>query len=223
MLGPHSKLLHLNFYGPRKDDMEANIQRIEHLKVNRACHLFHDAVLLKGMSQPFKKCPTKMTDENYYGSQKAMIWAEMMRDVVINDSGVKGSCVRRPFVCLMPIVEGSNAQRSMLVYYSDKKGAPLDKGTRVRAKDGPVYSLEKQLQKGLAPYFWCKYLEDKCKLHQRCVEKWMNCLRVKTVLVGSKQSGITPHKVTNKFLNRETSCNDAVDREFVEMGIENWD
>lgn len=28
MLGPHSKLLHLNFYGPRKDDMEGNIQRI---------------------------------------------------------------------------------------------------------------------------------------------------------------------------------------------------
>ena len=67
LIGPHLKLLHLDFYGPRKGDMEANIQRIEHLKVNRACHLFHDAVLLKGLSQPFKKCPTKMTDGNCYG------------------------------------------------------------------------------------------------------------------------------------------------------------
>ena len=65
MLGPHLKLLHLNFYGPRKDDMEANIQRIEHLKVNRACHLFHDGVVLAGLSQPFKKCPAKMNGGNY--------------------------------------------------------------------------------------------------------------------------------------------------------------
>ena len=65
MLGPHSKLLHLDFYRPRKDDMEANIQRIEHLTVNRACHFFHDAAVLKGMSQSFKKCPTKTTDGNY--------------------------------------------------------------------------------------------------------------------------------------------------------------
>ena len=78
LVGPHSKLLHLNFYGTRKDDMEANIQRIEHLKVNRACNLFHDAVPLRGLSQPFKKCPTKIIDGHYYGSQKTMNWAEMM-------------------------------------------------------------------------------------------------------------------------------------------------
>ena len=65
MLGSHSKLLHLNFYGPRKDNMEANIQRIKHLKVNRACHLFHDGVVLAGLSQPFKKCPAKMNGGNY--------------------------------------------------------------------------------------------------------------------------------------------------------------
>ena len=36
LVGLHSKLLHLNFYSPRKNDMEANIQRIGHLEVNRA-------------------------------------------------------------------------------------------------------------------------------------------------------------------------------------------
>ena len=89
LVGSYSKLVHLNFYGLRKDDMEANIQRIKHLNVNRACHLFHDAILLKGIYQSFKKCPIKMIDGNYYGSQKTMTWAKMMQDVVINDSGVK--------------------------------------------------------------------------------------------------------------------------------------
>ena len=133
MLRPHSKLLHLNYYGPRKDSMEVNIQHIEHLKVNRACHLFHDAVVLTGLSQPFRKCPTKMNDGNYYGSEKTMTWAQMLRDVVINDPGVKGSCVRRLFVCLVPIVEGLHASGSMLVYHNDKKGSPLGKGRLVRA------------------------------------------------------------------------------------------
>ena len=32
----------------------------------------------------------------------------------------------------------------------------------------------------------------------------------------------TTGKVTNKFLNRETSYTDIVDREFAAMGIENW-
>ena len=68
LVGPHSKLLHLNFYGPRKDNMEANIQHIKYLKVNRAYHLFYDAVLLKELSHPFKKFPTKMIDGNYYDS-----------------------------------------------------------------------------------------------------------------------------------------------------------
>ena len=72
MLGSHSKLLHLNVYGPRKDDIEANIQHIEYLKVNRAYHLFHDEVVLTRLSQPFKKCPTKMNNGNYYGSQKTL-------------------------------------------------------------------------------------------------------------------------------------------------------
>ena len=145
--------------------MEANIQRIEHLKVNRACHLFHNAVLLKGMSQPFKKCPTKMTDGNYYGSQKAMSWAEIMQDVVINDSGIKGSCARGLFVCLIPIVEGPNAQGSMLLYYNDKKGAPLGKGKRVQETGGPVYLLVKKFQKGLAPYFWLNLLADRLLIY----------------------------------------------------------
>ena len=125
----HTRSYYTNFYGSRKDDMEANIQRIEHLKVKRACRLFHDTVVLKGMSQPFKKCPKKVTDGNYYGSQKGMSWAEMMRDVVIN--GVKGSCERCPFACFIPIVESPDAQGSMLVHYIDKKGAPLGKGKRV--------------------------------------------------------------------------------------------
>ena len=49
--------------------------------------------------------------------------------------------MRRPFVSLIPVVEGPNAHGSMMVYYNDKKGAPLGKGKRVRETDGPVYSI----------------------------------------------------------------------------------
>ena len=168
-------MLQLTFYGPKKDNMEVNIQRIEHLKVKRVCHLFHDGVVLTGLSQPFKKCPTKMNDGNYYGSQKTITWVEMMRDVVINDPGVKGSCAICPFMCLIPIVEGPHALGSMLVYHNDKKGAPFGKGKRVREIDGSVSSHVKQFQTGLASYFWSQYLKHKCNLHPKCLDTRMSC------------------------------------------------
>ena len=41
--------------------------------------------------------------------------------------------------------------------------------------------------------------------------------------VGANRVGsYTTGKVTNKFLTKETSYTDAVDREFAAMGIENW-
>ena len=126
-------------------------------------------------------------------------------------------------MCLIPILEGPNASGSMLVYHNDKKGAPLGKEKRVQETDGPVYSLVKQFQKGLAAYFWSQYLKDKCKLHPRCLEKWMSCFEGQDC-VGWEQTewDHTTGKVTNKFLTRETLYTDAVDREFATMGIENW-
>ena len=155
-----------------------------------------------------------MIDGNYYGSQKMMTWVEMMQYVAINDSGAKGSYVRRPFVSLIPVVESPNAHGSMLVYYNDKKGAPLGKGERVRETDGPMYSLVKQFQKGLAPYFWCKYLGDQCNLRKRCLEKWMECFENQDC-VGWEETEWDPTtgKVTNKFLDRETFYTDTVLRQ----------
>ena len=122
----------------------------------------------------------------------------------------------------MPVVEGPNAHGSMMVYYNDIKRTPLGKGKRVRETDDPVYSLVKQFKKGLAPYFWCKYLEDQCNLRKRCLEKWMECFENQDC-VGWEETewDCTTGKVTNKFLNRETSYTDTVDREFAVMGIEN--
>ena len=46
LLGRHAKMIHLNYYGPRKDDMEGNIERTEDLQVNRACHIYDATMIL---------------------------------------------------------------------------------------------------------------------------------------------------------------------------------
>ena len=136
---------------------------------------------------------------------------------------IKGAVSDTPFVCLIPIVEEPHASGSILVYHNDKKGAPFGKVKQVRETDGPVFSLVKQFQKGLAAYFWSQYLKHKCNLHPRYLDKWMNCLEDQDC-VGWEQTewDHTTGKVTNKFPTKETSYIDAVGREFAAMGVENW-
>ena len=57
--GKNSQLLWLGIYGPRKDNLEANIDRTYELKASRSCHIFYKSVVIKGLHIPYQEAQSQ--------------------------------------------------------------------------------------------------------------------------------------------------------------------
>ena len=222
-LGTCAKILGVGMFGPKRDDMDAQCERAQQIKINLSFNCCTTGVVLKGLKDPNKRWFAKLQDGSYLPSDDGTTstWNIEFQNMRVKSDSDVALANKAPFICLVPITTGSKAGSSMLSMWDDSVYAPSPKKGVKRTKDGEATILARKLQGNKASY-WCNmYVKNVLGIIDGCRLKAMNCFEMSTRIdMDDSQWDAKTMEVTNKWINQDSDYIENVGKEFASMGID---